>query len=216
MSEANDKDDDALDTYLSGDSELSRCYRSGGNPQPSASVDRAIIEAAREETAAPSTPRRHVKLRSGRPWAIAAAVMLSAILFVSIQRETGLVVPDEGEAERSLEYREGDARPATPRLEPRAAAPSQRAKESPARAGAAAPAAEQSRRDAAEPESQSLAADDTAIENALAHIRMAWAGGEQERAEELLETFREEYPDVGEERLRQTLPAALLMNGESP
>jgi hypothetical protein len=63
MSEAKDKEGDALDSYLSGDTELSRRYRSGGGSQPSASVDRAILDAAREEAAAPAPRRGRPKLR---------------------------------------------------------------------------------------------------------------------------------------------------------
>jgi len=63
---------------------------------------------------------------------------------------------------------------------------------------------------AAETESEFATAADPAIADALADIKTAWATDEKERAQGLLETFREKYPEVGEERLRAMLPSALL------
>lgn len=228
MNEANDRDDEALDSDLSGDSELSRRYRSGGAPQPSASVDRAILDAARKEVAAPTPQRRRSQRTWERPLAIAAAVMLSTILVVSIQRESGLFPPEFSEAERSLEHRNGGAQPATGGVEEPPAAPEQELDTSMApRELSDAPASREAARSArepaasgimadglskqaAEPEPGALFAEDPAIQDALARIEMAWKRGETERAEQLLESFREAYPDIGEARLREALPAALL------
>lgn len=211
MNEANDKDDGALDSYLSGDSELSRRYRSGGAPQPSASVDRAILEAARKEAAAPAPRRRRFKLRWERPVAIAAAVTLSAIVLVSIEREAGLLPPEHGAAERALDYRNGAARPAAGSAEEQPAAPEQEVDASFApRVLSDAPASSEAARSAKGAETGSLTAEDPAIEEELARIDAAWQRGEAERAKELLEKFREAYPNVGEDRLREVLPAALL------
>ena len=246
MSEANDKND-ALDDYLSGDSTLSRRYRSGGSPQPSAAVDRAILDAASEGVAnegaankgaasegaiAPTPRRRRLKLSWERPLAIAAAVTLSTILVVSIQREAGLFPPEDSAAERSLDERNGAARPAAGAVGQRPAAPEQQAdtssmpralSDAPASSEAVRPAKEPAARsmfadglskEATEPGSKSPAADDPAIEDALARINMAWRNGEAERAEQLLGRFRDAYPGVGEERLREALPAALLDRNE--
>jgi hypothetical protein len=228
MSEAKDKEGDALDSYLSGDTELSRRYRSGGGPQPSASVDRAILDAAREEAAAPAPRRGRPKLRWERPLAIAAAVMLSTILVVSIQREGGLLPPEYSEAERSMDDGNGAARPVTDGAEERPAALPQEAdtpvaprllSDPPARSDAARSArgskaegvmATDLLKQAAEPEPRSPAAEDRAIQEALARIEMAWKNGEAERAQQLLQSFREAYPEVGEERLREALPEPLL------
>lgn len=253
MSEGNDKDDDVLDTYLSGDSELSRRYRSGGAPQPSTSVDRVILDAARAEAAreavvgddssregaardsmagkeapAPTLRRRRMKLTWERPLAIAAAVVLSAILVVSMEREAGLSPSEVSETNRSLDDGHDASRPAAGRADQRPAAPEQQAETSAApRVLSDAPASSEAARadkeraargiftnrllkETAEPESRSPAADDQAIQDALALIHTAWMRGEAKRAEQLLESFREAYPDVGEERLREALPAALL------
>ena len=48
------------------------------------------------------------------------------------------------------------------------------------------------------------------IDDALALIRTTWEAGDTDRARELLEQFRETYPDVDDARLRDALPAALL------
>jgi hypothetical protein len=199
MNEGKDKDDEALDGYLSGESELSRRYRSGGAPQPSASVDRAILEAARKEAAAPAPQRRRLKLKWERPVAIAAAVTLSVLVLVSIEREAGLLPPEHGAAERALDYRNGAARPAAGSAEERPAAPEQELDASfPPRVLSDAP------------EAKALDADDAAIQDALARIDAAWKRGETARAKQLLEDFRAAYPEVGEDRLREALPAALL------
>ncbi|NGX16353.1 hypothetical protein [Wenzhouxiangella sp. XN24] len=243
MSDAKDKDDDMLDSFLSGDSELSRRYRSGDAAQPSASVDRAILDAAREEAgreepehkapAAPTPRRGRWNLTWERPLAIAAAVMLSAIVVVAIQHDAGMFAPEHSDAEKSMEYRDGAAAPAAGRAEQRPAAPEQRAdsvtesrvmSDAPARSEAArsdkGPAARGSfanglSNEAAELESRSLPAEDGAIQDALTRIEMAWKSGDAERAEQLLERFRGAYPDVGEERLREALPSALLDNDGS-
>jgi hypothetical protein len=204
MNEANDKDAAALETYLSGDSELSRRYRGGGSPQPSASVDRAILEAAREEVAAPTSPRRRSKRAWERPLAIAAAVTLSAILFVSVQREEQSPAAPKQQADGLSEARSLSDRPASSE----AARPG----EAPAARGAGANGVSKKSDEA---DLRLRAVDDRAIEDALALIRMTWASGETERAEQLLEAFREEHPEVGDERLREMLPAALLDKDES-
>ncbi len=227
MSEANEKSD-VLDDYLSGDSALSRRYRSGGSPQPSAAVDRAILDAASEGAIASTPRRKRSKLTWERPLAIAAAVTLSTILVVSIQREAGLFPPEDSAAERSLDNRNGAVRPAAGPGEQRPAAPEQQAdtsnvprvlSDAPASSEAVRPAKEPTAtgvlfdglsKEAAEAESESPAADELAIEDALARINMAWTSGEAERAEQLLGRFRQAYPEVGEERLREALPAALL------
>jgi hypothetical protein len=228
MSEAKDKDGDALDSYLSGDSELSRRYRNGRGAQPSASVDRAILDAAREEAAEPASRRGRSKLRWERPLAIAAAVMLSTILVVSIQRESGLFPPEYSEAEQSLDHRNDAARPVTGGAQERPAAPQQEADTSvvprvlsdpPARSDAARSAkgseaegvmATDLLKQSAEPEPRSPPDEDRAIREALARIDMAWKNGEAERAQQLLQSFREDYPQVSEERLREALPEPLL------
>ena len=95
----NKQDDDALDDYLAGDSKLSRQYRDAGKAAPSAALDRAILDAARDAVSeAPAEPRRRLTLMWERPWAIAAVVALSAVLVVSIQREAGLFAPDQDAA----------------------------------------------------------------------------------------------------------------------
>jgi hypothetical protein len=73
-----------------------------------------------------------------------------------------------------------------------------------------APASSEAARSANGAETGSLTAEDPAIQEELARIDAAWQRGETARAKQLLEDFRAAYPEVGEDRLREALPAALL------
>ncbi len=81
----NNHDDDLLDQYLSGDSELSALYQSGRRPEPKSStaVDQAILAAAKKsvEDARPTPPSRR---RPGWfvPLSIAATLVLSTSLYL--------------------------------------------------------------------------------------------------------------------------------------
>lgn len=112
MTESNNNDDKALEDYLAGDSALSRQYRDGDRNTPSAAMDRAILDAARDAVSGPATqPRRRLTLMWERPWAIAAVVALSAILVISIQREAGLFAPEEGITPQSLDFAATEGEP---------------------------------------------------------------------------------------------------------
>lgn len=66
-------DDQDLDTYLAGDSEISRAYREASDESAPEALDNAVLEAAQEAAA---SRRRH--------WVVPAATAASAVLAIGI------------------------------------------------------------------------------------------------------------------------------------
>ncbi|NIM29025.1 MAG: hypothetical protein GTO67_14140 [Gammaproteobacteria bacterium] len=102
-----ERDDEWLDEYLEGDSELSRLYRDGADEQPDARLDARILAEARR---AVSTRRRVVHSPFARHWLVPAS--LAAVLVLSLG--VVLLMPDPSlERDVALE-RTGKSEPASP------------------------------------------------------------------------------------------------------
>jgi len=103
----NGDDDKLLDQYLSGDSELSRCYRdASGDEGPPEAIDERLRAAARRE--AKAGPRLFTIFPAAwtRPLAAAAVIVLAVgvvLQMVDVQNE--VTVEDEGaNVEDSVRY----------------------------------------------------------------------------------------------------------------
>lgn len=92
MTEPTDKqDEDQLEAYLSGESDLSRAYQDASDALPSPSIDTAILAAAREQSATQSQPKSKFLTLWDRPLSIAAVMLLSASLVIYMQAEQDLL-----------------------------------------------------------------------------------------------------------------------------
>lgn len=87
----NDKNDKELNSYLDGNSELSKKYRASNSEEPPAHLDDAILSAAKEVVARKKQKPKVLFHKS--PWAkpvsIAAIITLSVSLVVTMQQQTG-------------------------------------------------------------------------------------------------------------------------------
>ncbi len=92
-------DDQDLNEFLSGQSDLSRRYRSsrpeGAPEEPPPDLDRAILAQARAAVAAPSTTTP-MPVRKRLQWAVPFALAASVLLTVAIFREAGKEVGVNG------------------------------------------------------------------------------------------------------------------------
>lgn len=83
-----DADNDALDRYIAGASELSRLYREAGTEEPRAALDDAIMTAARNALVARSGKLSFLSLRSWQiPVSLAATLLLTFTLTVLVREE---------------------------------------------------------------------------------------------------------------------------------
>lgn len=109
-------DDQLLDRYLDGHSEVSRAYRRTSAPQPSADLDRRILDMARSELEkaplARTAPRRGNRWRT--PLAAAAVIVLSFGVLINLQREDTLptTVPELPAQRRPEAAKEAERAPA--------------------------------------------------------------------------------------------------------
>ncbi len=81
-----------LESYLSGESQLSRIYRTGKRELPPESLDKVIVAAARQNMEHISNPPRAISVACTLPISLAAAVFLGAslVLFVHMSREADM------------------------------------------------------------------------------------------------------------------------------
>lgn len=87
----NDKDEQALNDYLDGNSALSQRYRESGLVEPPSHLDEKILSAATQSTRHSAQNTKFV-LRQPRwvkPVSIAAIITLSISLVVTMQQQTG-------------------------------------------------------------------------------------------------------------------------------
>jgi hypothetical protein len=210
-----DLSDKGLEQYLDGKSPLSDAYRAEAGEQPPATVDAAIVKAAREEAAAGK--RSTLNPFGGRwvvPASLAAMLVLAVGLVQMFDKETGMspLSPAPME-ERLMEEAEADrAQPeaASKRLVPEKtrsqdAIPLQRyqAAPEPAQSGEvpgavapveAQPAPDRSRSQA--PAASGLAQEaEAARDQWLMQIKELIQQGRQDEANRLIAQFREIYPN---------------------
>ena len=76
-----ERDDDLLQEYLEGDSELSRLYRRGADEEPGASLDERILAEARR---AVSTRRKVAHSPFARHWMVPTSLAAVLVLSVSV------------------------------------------------------------------------------------------------------------------------------------
>jgi len=94
-------DDRDLDDFLSGQSDLSRRYRSsrpaGAREEPPSDLDRAILARARAAVAAPTDTVTPLPTRKRLQWAVPFALAASVLLTVAVFREAGKEVGVNGD-----------------------------------------------------------------------------------------------------------------------
>lgn len=93
----NEQDDNELNDYLNGDSELSKVYRATKTGAPSADLDKNILQAAKDavESKKSKSNQRFHKSKWSLPVSIAAMVTLSVSLVVTMQQESGQTLISE-------------------------------------------------------------------------------------------------------------------------
>jgi hypothetical protein len=87
----NDQNDNELNEYLNGNSDVSKAYRASNTTEPATHLDEKILSAAKEavENKKQKTSPKFHKAPWVKPVSIAAIVTLSVSLVVTMQQETG-------------------------------------------------------------------------------------------------------------------------------
>jgi TolA-binding protein len=85
--------DDGLDEYLAGSSRLSRNYRAVGDEEPSPEIDARILAEAERAARVVSLPVQNKRARWTVPLAVAATVMVSFSLVMSIVSDVESPLP---------------------------------------------------------------------------------------------------------------------------
>ncbi|MEY4933442.1 MAG: hypothetical protein RLZZ403_1762 [Pseudomonadota bacterium] len=113
-------DDQDLDEFLSGQSDLSRHYRSsrpqGAREEPPPDLDRAILAQARAAVAAPAATVTPLPIRKRLQWAVPFALAASVLLTVAIFREAGEEVGVNGNVTTGVLKEQSVAPASTPAI----------------------------------------------------------------------------------------------------
>ena len=220
-------DDREMDEYLQGRSPVSARYREAAREEPPAAVDEAILAASRR--AVQSRPRL-IPMTWFRPLSIAAVVVLSAALIITVQRdEKGAALsasppPVPGKQEVPAPAASGYGEPA--QLQKKALrelesevlldeVPAARAEESPRQPPAAAsrmPEAKARVREQAavqEPAADMAVPGGMPLRQELAEIARLWRAGKTAAARERLDLLLAHVPPPADAELRTLLPAEL-------
>jgi len=87
-----EQDDNVLNNYLEGHSEISKHYRDANKAEPSLSLDEKILSAAKKAVAESEPDTTRFKLHKS-PWAksvsVAAVITLSVSLIITMQQQAG-------------------------------------------------------------------------------------------------------------------------------
>lgn len=111
---SNENDDNILNEYLEGNSEISKQYKTSSIKTPSVYIDENILLAAKQSVEQVDNKSRTQKKRS--PWvlpvSIAAVITLSVSLVINMQQQTGQFLindPKESNDAMTLPYDEDDS-----------------------------------------------------------------------------------------------------------
>lgn len=214
MTEENDSKGHDMD-----EADVSERYRGASTEQPAEALDARILAAAREAVATPDVARP-----AWRPFAVAAVVLLSATLVITMRPPDDEVMAPETAA--TMDAAESPPAPAMPDS---SVAPARRAAsgtaleeivvtgnrvaadDDAATATVAGKAVAQfAERERRMPGAEADATPADGADAAIDAIVAAWDAGDKTEAERLLDLFADTYPGYPKADLGDALPAELL------